>query len=418
MTKDRVAKLPPPCKPIKFKDWERTIKSNFPDFIFPATVCLSTVAQLLINDITNPFAVILLDVPSAGKTININFFDGLEELTYATDKFSAASFVSHAANVKRDKLAEVDLLPRLQYKVFLIRDFASIFSLREDDLRSNLGVLIRILDGEGFESDSGLHGSRGYTGDYLFMLIGASTPIPPRIWKIMGALGSRLFFLNLNTPDKDEEQLAEQLQGRTCKEKENNCKSATHEFLKTLWNKYPNGVNWDSKKENQDFLKIIARCARLLARLRGVISVWKDNANYLDEGEFTYTKPLIEKPDRLNQLLYNLARAHALIHGRTSIIEDDLKVVIEITLDSADIIRSQLFQSLIEHGGTMTTAEVVSALNCSSPTASKHMHALKWLGICSIEEQEVPMGRPTYKIILRNELKWFLSSECKEIRGA
>ena len=46
--------------------------------------------------------------------IAINFFDGIKELTYSTDKFTPASFVSSAANVAKEDLADVDLLPRIQ----------------------------------------------------------------------------------------------------------------------------------------------------------------------------------------------------------------------------------------------------------------------------------------------------------------
>lgn len=74
-----------------------------------------------------------------------------------------------------------------------------------------LGILIRVLDGEGLETNSGVYGKRGYVGDYLFMMLCASTQIRPRVWKVMGNLGSRLFFLNINGTEKSEEVLAEQL---------------------------------------------------------------------------------------------------------------------------------------------------------------------------------------------------------------
>jgi hypothetical protein len=413
---ERFAELLAPKSPILMEDAQAVIHNNFPDYLFAWKVGLSAIAQILIDDVTNPFALILVDVPSAGKTITINFFDGIKKLTYASDKFSPASFVSHASNVKKEKLEEIDLLPRLRYKMFLIRDFGSIFSQREEDLQQSLGILTRVLDGEGFQSDTGVHGSRGYRGEYLFMILGGSTPISSRVWKMMGNLGSRLFFLNLNSPDKSEEQLAAQLKDRSYKVKERECQRITNDFLHTLWATYPKGVQWEKSSENFEFLKIVSRCAKMLASLRGVINVYQEKG--FDGGEISFSTPVVEKPDRLNQLLYNLARGHALVHGRRSISEEDLKVVIEVSLDSAELGRSKLFQLLIENGGVLTTQQIEKCLNCSKPTASKSMKALCILGLCEeLEADELQMGRPPNRIKIASDFSWFLSEEFKRIRG-
>jgi len=193
--------IPKRVLPVEFKgrqveieEWRQTINSNFPELIFAAEVGLSVIVQLLIKDITNPFGLVYIDVPSSGKTITLNFFTGVEELIYGTDNFTPASFVSHAANVKRDELEKIDLLPRIRYKVLLVRDLAPIFGEREEDLRKSLSILTRVFDGEGLQTDSGIHGRRGYSGDYLFMFLAASTPISLKTWKAMSNFGSRLFF--------------------------------------------------------------------------------------------------------------------------------------------------------------------------------------------------------------------------------
>src|SRR3989338_8185778 len=101
---NRIKKVERPERTVYFDQWRQTIEDNFPELLFPAEVSLSVVAQILIKDITNPFALVLVDVPSAGKTITINFFSEIDVLTYATDKFTPASFVSNATNVKREDL--------------------------------------------------------------------------------------------------------------------------------------------------------------------------------------------------------------------------------------------------------------------------------------------------------------------------
>ncbi|MDO8557277.1 MAG: hypothetical protein Q7R98_02325 [Candidatus Jorgensenbacteria bacterium] len=413
---ERIRKVEKPDKEIGFDEWLKVINSNFPDLLFPAEVGLSIISQLLIKDITNPFALVLVDVPSAGKTITINFFAEVEGITYASDKFTPASFVSNATNVKKADLKNIDLLPRLRYKMFLLRDLSTLFSKRDDDLNECLGLLTRVLDGEGLNTDSGVHGQRQYVGEYLFMVLAGSTPIPPRVWKMMGSLGSRLFFLNIRSKDKSEIELADQLTTLAYKEKEKICRVATKGFIQTLWNKHKDGIDWDKIADKQEYKLIIGRSAKLLARLRGVINVWKDRSQ---DGEvYEHTVPVIEKPDRINQLFYNLCRGHALVCGRAQINQDDLKLIAELAIDSAPTIRAKLFRKLLDNGGEMKTDHVMAVLNCSRPTAHKEMEALKILGVCTITQESYgQVGEPEKTIYLADDLGWFLSDECKKIRG-
>jgi len=54
---------------------------------------------------------------------------------------------------------------------------------------------------------------------------------------------------------------------------------------------------------------------------------------------------------------YNLARGHAVIHGRNYITKDDLAIVIPTALSSAPRERVKLFRQLIEHEGKLDTEE-------------------------------------------------------------
>ena len=409
-----VRQIAAPEKPVTFQEWRDTIQRHFPDLVTAAEAGMSVIVQLLIRDVTNCFALVLVDVPSSGKTITINFFDEIPKLTYSTDTFTPASFVSNAANVKKEKLSEIDLLPRIRRKMFLLRDMATIFSARDDDLLKNLGILTRILDGEGLSTDTGVHGSRKLRGNYVFTLLAGSTPIPLRVWKAMGTLGPRLFFLGLHTKEKTEAMLVQQLRDKAYKRKELECRCITADFLRTLWSQYPEGIEWDTKKDDENILTIIARCAMLLARLRGQVIVYRDESN--DEkgrGEFLYTAPVIEKPDRLNQCLYNFVRGHALAMGRTSLSTDDLEIVLRLTFDSAPGHRAPLFHKLLRQDGEVKTSDVMDLLGCTDTTARKEMRTLRILGICDEKEGEAEDCKTMFHITLKEDLKWFTSEECK-----
>ncbi len=405
-----VANTQKPNKEISFEEWQQVIKEHFSDLSMAAEACLSVVCQLLVTDVTNCFALVLVDDPSSGKTITINFFDDIDSITYSSDTFTPASFVSNSASKSKEALKEIDLLPRIRRKMMLVRDMATIFSARDDDLLKNMGILTRVLDGEGLSTDTGVHGRRALTGDYVFMLLAASTPIPLRVWKVMGALGQRLFFLSMNTKTKSEDALVQQLRSSSYKRKEKLCKQATADLLRTVWNQHKDGIEWDSEKDDEKTLKIIARSALLLCRLRGQVVVYRDKWGDEDK-DLGYTKPQIEKPDRVNQLLYNYCRGHAVAMNRTYVTEDDIPLLLRLALDSAPGQRAPLFQELLRKGGEMRTGDVESFLKCSNPTALKEMKTLTILGLCTEEDKEFEAQKC---IKLHEDLNWFLSDEFKD----
>jgi hypothetical protein len=419
---DRVIKVEKPANEVSFDIWMDTIKANFPTLAFPAEVAASVLAQILITDIANPFALVFVDAPSSGKTMTINLFadidgKGINGITYPTDRFTPASFVSNATNVKKEELDNIDLLPRIRYKMFLIRDLAVIFSKSEDGLNENLGTLTRVLDGQGFNTDSGAHGQRHLSGDYLFMMLAASTPIKSHVWKVMGSIGSRLFFLNMHAAEKTEAELANQITSSSTKNKERVCREMTRNFVQTLWFNHRNGIEWNMDGDKMEYKLIIGRCANLLSKLRGITNAWEKKINN-DEQMLDYDPPVIEYADRINQLLYNLCRGHAVICGRTQISAEDLHLAIELTFDSAHILRVKLLRGLLDHGGAMKTQEVERCLDCSKPTALKYMEILRILRIAKVTPvSNNEVGEPEFEIRLSDDLAWFLTNECRTIRG-
>ena len=218
---------------------------------------------------------------------------------------------------------------------------------------------------------------------------------------------------------ESDDELVAQNRGEDRKSKENTCKNETEKFLRTLWSENPSGIVWNKAEDPDICLRIIARCARLLAALRGAINVW-----HTDEGgeRLSHNVPVIEKPNRINCLLYNLARGHAIICGRRQLTAEDLWPVLEVTFDSAPVTRAKLFRGLIEAGGLLTTTKVEKLLNCSPPTARKEMEALSVLGVADKTfedpfdpEDPLDPGRPETQITLKSRFDWFISPDCKAL---
>ena len=90
-------------------------------------------------------------------------------------------------------------------------ELSPTFAKKDDDLIEILGILTRILDGHGYESDTGAHGHRGYNEKIMFSWIGAAVDIPWRVHKALGNLGAKLYFLRLPKSDKTEDNYFDEL---------------------------------------------------------------------------------------------------------------------------------------------------------------------------------------------------------------
>lgn len=333
----------------------------------------------------------------------------MEELVYPDDNFSPASFVSHAANVSRDKLGQIDLLPKIKDKALLVREMAPIFGKHEDQLLGNMSILTRIFDGEGYMSSSGVHSKRGYKGVFMFVFLGASTPIKPKIWKTMSTLGSRLFFINVNSKEKDVETLADQL-SNPYQNKVAECQNITADYVRSLWQKFPDGIEWEHDKTDRKFIIQISKIAKMLAKFRGNVSVWESDipSNFGSKGKRMNNQvPEDEQPDRINQILYNFARGHAAANERDHINSADIKAALKIALESAPYHRTILFKALIRHNGRINADEVEELLRCSRPTALKEMEFIVVLDL----GWKTQSGDDPTILYLKEEFDWLIKAK-------
>ena len=178
-SKPRVRKIPISQEPYsrtalfdKYNHLKDAVLANIPKLWAALEFALSVKCVLNIKGNTLPFAGIILGPASSLKTVVVELFRECDHVFY-TDNFSARAFVSHNSSVKRDELEKIDMLPKIKDKLFLTPELAPTFAQREDELMQTLGIMTRILDGHGYESDTGAQGHRGYYGEYMFSWIGA-----------------------------------------------------------------------------------------------------------------------------------------------------------------------------------------------------------------------------------------------------
>lgn len=385
-----------------------TVEKHFPGMWEATEACLSILNTILLDDLVDPMSINLIGPPSSEKTTILDFLDELDPIIYQTDSFSPKAFVSHA-NLPEEQLEKVDLLPRIKHKCILIPELAPIFGKRKEDLTENLTIITRIFDGRGYKSDSGIHGQRGYKGDYVFTWLGASTPLPNSVWKAMGRLGNRFMFFDIPPKNKSTESLVNDVirSKKSYGEKLKICKGVTQQFVKSFFAKHkkPFSIKWEKEKDESFTCEMIVLLAKLLTKLRATVDVFviKDAT---DKVHYSYQIPLQEEPERAIMMLYNIARGRALLYGRKHITSEDLTLVFKVVVSSCPFERAKLIQYFFdEESKSVTSEDIANYFHCSRRNGERMLKIFDVLGIVNIEPEETKEeGRHKNIYTLKNEI--------------
>lgn len=148
----------------RYQDLYKTVDESIPELWRPLEFALSIKTVLNIKNCSLPFAGIILGAPSSLKTVIVELFRYWKN-SYYTDNFSAKSLVSHYAGIEEKKLQEIDMLPKIKDKFFLCSELSPMFTKKEDELNEIIGIITRVLDGQGLVTNSGTCGQRKYEGE-------------------------------------------------------------------------------------------------------------------------------------------------------------------------------------------------------------------------------------------------------------
>ena len=234
--------------------------------------------------------------------------------------------------------------------------------------------------------NTGAQGYRGYTGNHMFVWIGAAVDVPRKVHKLLGTLGPKLYFFRIKKVKKNENDYLEQNKEEEIKgdyiQKIEKIKSKMNDYLQWFDSKpFDYDTTIDNNKNNIDekVLLLIIRLAILLKHLRGNVPVYETKES--QGSDYGYTSASLEDPNRAITQLKNLARGHALSQGRTNITMQDIPLLIKVVLSTASKERVILFDHLLKNGGKLDTLSIKDHMLISKKTALKTMTELVILEI-------------------------------------
>ncbi len=377
---------------MTINELESVILSNIPEALPIVKADLAVMCTLSFSDQTLPIALIHTGPSSSLKTETINYFfpdrhhQELNEFLYRSDNFTPAAFVSHAANVKASKLAEIDLLPKVKNKVLFTKELSPIFSGNREDLLKTFSVLTSVLDGQGYVSSSGIRGTRGYDEPIVFNWIGATKPFRHDVHYLLSALGPRLYFYNVSKSSKSMDELCQYAKIENPGWIRAACRKAVQDFLVGFFNENPKVCRRsDDYTIPEVLLKELVLLTMVMARLRAQFSL-KEVKEGDEQIEERFGSPDKENEHRAIQIFKMLARSSALIHGRTTVNGMDLDMIRQIAFSSCPEPRRKVFEAVIQLGGFATTQQIADITKMSKPTTIHFMKELHHLDLLILED--------------------------------
>jgi len=384
---------------------QSVIQKYYPS-LWPQThAYLSAIATLCFSDFPLPVTLIVTGPSGSGKTQPLMWLMRADSgIIERSDSFTPKSFVSHASNVKKKELEKIDLLPKLKDRCLCTKELAPLFAGREDELRASFAQLTTVLDGEGLVTSSGVHGTRGYHEPINFAWLGATVPPSEKVFGLMAALGTRLFFFSTDGARPSAKDYAAKI-GCIHQGEEGNveCQKAVSVYLNTLIENIPiRTLTFNSIKISEVAQSYMGLLCDSLTKLRGGVS--------LGEGETVdsdrYGAPVIEHGWRAAQVLAALAKGSAIVRGSKKVELEDTNFIRHVCFSSMPERRRKVFEAILTIGGSVQASQVAAQSSMSKPTALHYLKVFRILGVVNGEMDNEP-----FIFTLSDDLRELLSKD-------
>jgi hypothetical protein len=366
-------------------DLSNVVTRNLPETLKPLKTALAVAAIACLRDEVQPISLIFAAPSGAGKTMALEFLMPASDDDahfYRSDDFTAASFVSHRADKDDQQLREqVDLLPKLKDKTLITKELGPVFRGKREELEKRFAILTSVLDGQGYVSNSGAHGRRGYQERINFRWLGATTPLSNEALEVIASLGTRMFFYSLDRERKDTDALIEVASDSRHEAKKQLVRKKVQEFIAKFFDLIQPG----SLKIGQvGFPQVWLRKLVLLAKVAAALRTMKIDSDK-SPVEVAY-------PERAILMLRQIAIGSALINGRSEVELEDIRLVAQVAVSSGPWNRQKVFRALIRAGGRATTFELERLTGLAGPTVRKWMEHLGRLGLGKYTDGESGRG--------------------------
>lgn len=272
------------------------------------------------------------------------------------------------------------LLPKLDGKILIVKDFTAILTMRNEDRHEVLGTLRDVYDGEAAKA-FGTGETRSYKS--RFGLLAAVTPYIDACWGISAQLGER--FLRIRLPPSDHE-------GRQSKAKKALGNANAEEVMRKELSDAAMGV----LAQNPTIPSVPADVERRLISLADFVALSRSEVSRDRQGTMQYT-PSPEVGTRVGKVLKKLYIGIVMARGADAPTEDVYRIVRRVGLDTVPSMRGRLLEVLWSMRGNLeTTATIGNEAELPTETVKVWLDDLRALRI--VERSGKQHGGYTWRL--------------------
>jgi len=264
-------------------------------------------------------------------------------------------------------------------------------------------------------SDSGVHGQRGYGCDVVFNWLGATTPLPAKTHRMMYQLGTRLLFFETPSQQPTEEELTAYAERDDSANAECECQAVVNAFAIDFFTRHPVG------SVEPKSVVVSKEMARSLTRYATLLSYGRREVRYSD-GDWGSEPTVASEPEgpyKIVNYFKELARAHALIHGRNVVTDADLDMVASIAVSSIPKHLRHIVREL-QRNGSVTSSHYAKLRAICAPTARCHLEELALTEI-GVLKKGTPATNEPDTLTLAPSFSWLyrapLNTKCSACAG-
>lgn len=365
---------------VTYKMFIDKMKENY--YIDDESIQVITLATMLSNfkKEGNPVWLLIVAPASGGKTELIR----LLTLNGKPNKFSHPISTLTPNTFISGMEGNVDLLPRLNGKIFTMKDFTTILSMNADTRNAILGQLREIYDGYfSKETGSGV-GTKGYKTH--FTLISGVTPTIDKFASIQSTMGER--FIRIRQHAEVGNEKAELFRHKVAKmasevkpENEEENRQKLSDYLLSMLSDFEE--KWEEYRPKIDGASLfnIVNCSEITSVLRsGIERDYDGNICMKPEPEFA---------PRLEMSYIKLSESIAWLLGKDTVDLECISYIYRVALDTVEKNRVTMLKILDD--SPQTTAEISIEFGLSNKVTFKILDELYVLGLVNktkMEEEE------------------------------
>lgn len=340
-----------------------------------------SIATIISNELQgDPLWLFMVAPPGGSKTEILSSFDKCTN-TFITSSLTPHALISGTA-LKSGR--DPSLIPKLNGKTLIVKDFTSILGKRETEKDEIFGILRDAYDGK-----SGKVFGTGVTRYYKshFSILSAVTPVIYELSGQYAGLGERFlkFFLGSSMEHVGEKDIIRRSMRNVNKETSmrDELADVVRDFVHIKLEQmrkpgYKMPVLPESKED-----QIIA-CAQFVARVRA--SVPRDKF----DREIISSRPSVEVGSRLGKQLTRVALTITVVNGRSSVDDHAIRILKKITLDTVsqrneEILRV-IFKGCQTEDDMMLTKDVAMESRYPFSTVSRVLNDMHVMGIVDKSE--------------------------------